>query len=384
MPAWKPILDGDLAGDAWRAIRDVALAVRQLPTTPNNAMDVALFSAYVAEALDDAWIAAQYDESCVRLCTSISELRSVGLHGGLAGAGWVIAHISEPDSADDQLAAIDEVLVHALEVDRWTREYDLVYGLVGLGVYFIERLTARRSEIAVRALHRIVDHLVATSEATDDGTTWHTSPELMPTWQLAAAPAGYYNCGVAHGVPGVVGLLGRLARIRDPRVDSLCDDAMRWMRAQTLEGVELGATPDFALRDQRPQRPARTAWCYGDPGVAIASWSAATHRGSSAQEWERLAVLAATRDAALCRVVDPGLCHGSAGLAHIYNRLYQASGEHVFREAAQRWIANLDIEELERRLELAAPSGQVRSWCTADEVAPCGGDCSNLCGVNVT
>lgn len=44
-------------------------------------------------------------------------------------------------------------------------------------------------------------------------------------------------------------------------------------------------------------------------------------------------------------------------------------------------IADLDIDELERRLELAAPGGQLRSWCTADSI--CGADCASLCGANV-
>lgn len=43
-------------------------------------------------------------------------------------------------------------------------------------------------------------------------------------------------------------------------------------------------------------------------------------------------------------------------------------------------IADLDIDELERRLELAAATGQVRSWCTADNV--CGADCPSLCLIN--
>ena len=34
----------------------------------------------------------------------------------------------------------------------------------------------------------------------------------------------------------------------------------------------------------------------------------------------------------------PGLCHGAAGLGHIFNRLFQASGEEVFRDAACSWF----------------------------------------------
>jgi lantibiotic biosynthesis protein len=37
-------------------------------------------------------------------------------------------------------------------------------------------------------------------------------------------------------------------------------------------------------------------------------------------------------------VNEPGLCHGAAGLMHIFNRIYQATGQSVFRDAALRWL----------------------------------------------
>ena len=38
------------------------------------------------------------------------------------------------------------------------------------------------------------------------------------------------------------------------------------------------------------------------------------------------------------RCVDAGLCHGSAGVGQVFNRLYQATGEALFREAAVEWF----------------------------------------------
>jgi len=32
-----------------------------------------------------------------------------------------------------------------------------------------------------------------------------------------------------------------------------------------------------------------------------------------------------------------GLCHGALGLAHLYNRIYQAGGEELFADAARLW-----------------------------------------------
>jgi hypothetical protein len=36
--------------------------------------------------------------------------------------------------------------------------------------------------------------------------------------------------------------------------------------------------------------------------------------------------------------VDAGLCHGAAGLGHLFNRLFQATGEPVLAEAARFWL----------------------------------------------
>ena len=40
-------------------------------------------------------------------------------------------------------------------------------------------------------------------------------------------------------------------------------------------------------------------------------------------------------------VVDAGICHGAAGLGHMFNRLYQSSGDERFADAARRWFAQV-------------------------------------------
>lgn len=37
-------------------------------------------------------------------------------------------------------------------------------------------------------------------------------------------------------------------------------------------------------------------------------------------------------------MVRAGVCHGSTGNAHIFNRFYQATGEQVFGDAAHYWM----------------------------------------------
>ena len=93
------------------------------------------------------------------------------------------------------------------------------------------------------------------------------------------------------------------------------------------------------MRPGHPAIRARTAWCYGDPGVAAASWSAARRLGTPTRDAEALARACAIREPALCGVRDAGLCHGALGLAHLNNRFFQASRDPVFRDAARAWFA---------------------------------------------
>jgi hypothetical protein len=68
-------------------------------------------------------------------------------------------------------------------------------------------------------------------------------------------------------------------------------------------------------------------------------------RGVGYPEWEnealRIARRAAVRDSKTAGVKDAGLCHGAAGLAHIFNRFFQAKSDNMFREAAQFWLGNM-------------------------------------------
>jgi len=88
--------------------------------------------------------------------------------------------------------------------------------------------------------------------------------------------------------------------------------------------------------------PARAAWCSGDPGIAAILLHAARVTGNRTWEREALAIahLAAARppDDESARIFDAGLCHGTAGLLHIFNRLYQATRNATFRDASRVWI----------------------------------------------
>src|SRR5262249_13671757 len=158
----------------------------------------------------------------------------------------------------------------------------LIEGLVGFGVYALERLPR---PAATACLERVVDRLAETAERQGEGTTWWTDPAWPPPETRAGNPRGYYNPGLAHAGPGGIGLLGQVcaAGVAQDKARPLLDGAVRWLREQEgPDGFGYWVGPD-ARRDK-----ARLAWCYGDPGIAAALLGAAG--GVAEPGWEAAAL----------------------------------------------------------------------------------------------
>jgi hypothetical protein len=337
---WRPLLEGELAGRAREAVDSIAtlLGTVLAPKSANDAADRALLFGYLAmtgDAGDHAERSGQLlDDAFEALATTPT---GPALYGGFSGVAWVAEHLSRQfDEAEDDEEEIDEILEEAVAAP-WQGAYDLISGLVGFGVLAVARLP--RSS-AIRCLEAIVDRLTETAEPIGEGLTWFTSPDHLPMVRRERFPHGYYDLGVAHGVPGVIGLLADAygAGIRPDRARRLIDGAVRWVLSQRLRISGESCYPTMVAPGIEA-RSSRLAWCYGDAGVAATLLRAA--RAVGVEEWERAAIEIAANTAMVdlerSGVRDAGLCHGAFGLAHIYNRLFQAGSGAVFADAARRW-----------------------------------------------
>jgi lantibiotic modifying enzyme len=91
--------------------------------------------------------------------------------------------------------------------------------------------------------------------------------------------------------------------------------------------------------DIRPES-CRSAWCYGDPGISASLFLAANCLNNKVRQKDalKIALRAAVRLPEHAGVKDAGLCHGSAGLGHIFNRMFQATGNARLKDAARFWF----------------------------------------------
>jgi hypothetical protein len=118
----------------------------------------------------------------------------------------------------------------------------------------------------------------------------------------------------------------------------LLKETSEWLLTQRLAKDE---DAWFRCASDDHPAPARTAWCYGDPGVAWALMLAARSLDDRALAREALAIASRAAERALERtgVVDAGLCHGAAGLGHVFHRMSLLfPDEPALRDAARVWF----------------------------------------------
>ena len=354
---WEPVLQEDLRERAREAARDMGRAVAESferDPAPSSAGDASLSRGWTGTAVTMHYLHAELpgegfaavgEAALDRAIEAVAEQRmSPSLMQGFPGVAWTIELLGQNTGPEDANAAIDDALLAMLERPRWNGLYDLVSGLVGIGVYALQRLPAPSAE---KCLELVVERLVQWSEPAEPGVSWYTPPELIPPTARERVPEGYYNIGLAHGVPGAVGVLAHAHRAGVARetIAPVLEGAVDWLLAQALPAGGRATWPYFVGPAVDP-RPARLAWCYGDPGVIVSLLAAADALGRS--DWEKAALTAldraVERPPGASDVQGASLCHGAMGLAHLWNRMWQRTRLDSLRDSIAFWTeAALDL-----------------------------------------
>jgi lantibiotic biosynthesis protein len=322
---WKPIVERVLVASVLTEIVDALEAARL--TDPNDLADYAVMRRY----LDSDHAVVDPDDLGGRaLAIAVDTLAASharpSLFGGAAGVGWTIAHHIEGNDAEAVGAAIDTAI--AVHVSSWPWD-DLITGLVGFGVYALERGQAG-VPIARAVLARLEAH---------GGRGWVTSPLALPPDQRSETPNGCVNLGVAHGTPGMLSLLAEFCRrgIERDRASFLLERTLRHLLDNSPQRRG-GRFAPWLSPESTPS--ARLAWCYGDLGVAavLLGVGRALDHCEAHDEGLSLALNCASRSLDDACVAEAGICHGAAGVAHLFNRMAQATGLATLHEAAVMWI----------------------------------------------
>lgn len=261
---------------------------------------------------------------------------------GFTGVGWLIQHLATTGLLDLEgnaiLEELDGYIAQAMETYLEDADYDLLHGYIGQGIYFLERLPF--SPQAQQPLEKIIQALQATAIRTTQGITWQS---------LAGKRYQEYDLGLSHGVPSIIGFLVRVYQqgIMPVEVKSLITESIHWLLAQQKE-LNYSVFPGSLYEEgvDEPLEDSRLAWCYGDLGIALVVLQAGVVFGN--EDWmtagQDIALKTCNRTMEQSQVnkkdemIDAGFCHGVAGIAYLFYRLYTLTQEEKLQTEALRWI----------------------------------------------
>jgi hypothetical protein len=268
-----------------------------------------------------------------------------GAFGGLAGLAFATHYLSRSgDRYARLLATLEQSLLRSIApLLRYLNSrndgvpvnaFDVISGLAGIALYL---LTRRKSPAIRRAIDDIVRCFVELSREEAGLPRWHSPAHLSSPedFMLKQFPNGYLNCGLAHGIPGPLGVmaLARIAGMDGPGLEDAVDRLAGWLAAHRLDdrwgvnwptglGLLKAGSAAGRIASVNASPRAQAGWCYGAPGIARALYFAGLALDKA--EYRDLAIDAI--EAVLRRpqeargLPSPTFCHGVAGLLHIVLR----------------------------------------------------------------
>ncbi len=257
-------------------------------------------------------------------------MAGVGLFSGTSALAFCLRALSRDGErygraiADVEAVLATQLRRELLRVDAHagvaTDFYDVIVGLAG-AVTYVMTTAARETALAELAVRAIGD-VAALSLVDAPGGLW-TPPEKVGELEGRLRPelwAGYLNCGFAHGIAGVLNLLGQacdrgiggdlVVEATDRLADQLVEVSTTPAALDVPANVPLHRFHDGERESARART--RYAWCYGNLGAALPFHNsrhlAARHPGLLARLLDT-----SGRTPEDMGLDNPTLCHGTAG-----------------------------------------------------------------------
>lgn len=257
-----------------------------------------------------------------------------GLAGIIWGGTYIHKSYGEPEPltefiSNDVFAYLQEISIREIK----SGNYDYLHGGLGYLLCAIDQTACGYEAWSV--CDELLKHLDSQAQKMTKGISWPDGLKRREKGEIL------YNLGLAHGVPSIVVLLSMQFKItRSSRCKKMLEESIDWIMSTRLEGNSISLFPNWISAENG--NISRLGWCYGDLGVSISLMHAAT--ATANKKWMDDAIRIGMHSVNRRKidetyVIDTPVCHGTTGIAHIFNRLYNYTGLNEFKEASQYWFA---------------------------------------------
>ena len=286
---------------------------------------------------------------------------------GLAGILYLLEYLKENQFIELDLSEsqkiLDNYLIRGTNKDMQNMYYDFMHGAIGSGLYFL------KVKSNPDFLENIVEFLHQTTEK--------DTVNFIYKWKSTLDTSGNigYDISLSHGISSIVIFLVRYL-INNPnnmKAYELIEGAVNYILSQRLDfHTYRSHFPSHSIDyNKSEQMSSRLAWCHGDLGIAIALWQAGKILNN-----QKLKIIALNvfRDSTLRRrlsetkIYEAGICHGSVGIAMIYNRMFINSGLKEFSIVTDFWMEQtLGLSHFEDGL-VGYKSWEVDKWTNKESL----------------
>ena len=266
---------------------------------------------------------------------------------GLAGIAWTINHlVFSGFLAKEYLVEIEKLndyLSGVMINDVRAENYDYLHGGLGIASYLLkgidQEFNKKRVEEAITILEQI---------AGKEGRSFYWYSVIDRNKNISGI-----NLGLSHGLASIIYFLLNAYKqdVLATSVSKMLEGSIQYLLDIRDKSLNTNSTFSNWIADGVASGESRLAWCYGDPGIGMALWQAGKFLQN--RRWELAAIEILHRSTNRMEleangIYDASICHGSAGLVQIFNRLFQETGDQKFYRAAIYWLkVTLDLGKYE-------------------------------------
>ena len=302
---------------------------------------IVLFLNYYAKYSDND----KFTENSIIIISNIFDRISKGylypaFADGLAGLGWLIEHLSQNEfmqvNTNEIIGELDDFLYQFMGEEMKKGNYDYLHNASGIALYFLSRKSNSKSD---QYLTEYINLLDEHKEIENNTIKWKFK-NLNKDYKRVEQ----YNLSLSHGMASIVSILSKIYKM----------GVNKAITFQLLRGsIDYILSNQFDIKNSTSYFPnsvslegdkstsSRLAWCYGDLGIGVSLWNASKAINDKELEKKSIEILlhsSKRRDLIENMVVDAGLCHGAAGIAHIFNRMFINTKIQEFKDAADYWF----------------------------------------------
>ncbi|SNR14472.1 lanthionine synthetase C family protein [Tenacibaculum jejuense] len=270
---------------------------------------------------------------------------------GYAGIAWCFQYLVNRDFLeydDDFFNLFDQILIEQSRKAKEEKNHDLFYGLLGYGNYFIQRAHFNKDYVNEQ-LNEVVDIILQMSVEEAGGLKWldHTS---------SSTENEVVNLGMAHGVASIISFLSKVYDINGSLIaKDAAEKATKWLLLQKSSEKSSQSYFPNKIDSEINECNSRIAWCNGDLGIGYSIYYCGNKINNEVLMDEGLQILKKTSDRKNREntgVVDRGLCHGTSGAFHMYNKLVEEFNFIEFTDIRNYWL-NRTTEKSKNQIDIS-------------------------------